>query len=106
MAAIVELRDAFEKRFATRLRDAAVSPEDAVSLRPDRWVDLFNDTFRELGKARGARIHSNRRSILMNSPRTCKVGRHATDRENLTAHVQGWCGHARFVSRRAPAMDR
>jgi hypothetical protein len=63
VAAIAELRDAFEKRFAARLRDAAGTPEGALALRPDRWVDVFVDTFRELGKARGFEIAPIRRGV-------------------------------------------
>jgi hypothetical protein len=60
---VTELRDAFERNLSSKLRDLAMSPDDVVSLRVDRWVDLVTSSFRELGKASGLEIAPIRRGV-------------------------------------------
>jgi hypothetical protein len=63
MPAIDELRDAFEKVYAERLRARVQTVEEALALRADRAVDLLHETFRELGKRRQQDVAPVRRGV-------------------------------------------
>lgn len=63
MNGAAELAAAFEHAFAKKLLEAVSTPEEALALRPDRWVDATLGAFRELGREQGREVFPIRRGV-------------------------------------------
>ena len=95
MSAILELRDAFEKRLGERLRDAASTVEEVLAWSTGRVVEAIVETLRDLGKRRGHDVAPLRRGVG-----------EIPERSRLTAAARLLSKKKRFVltwSRKKPA---
>jgi hypothetical protein len=63
VAHVHDFAAAFEKAFARKLLEAVSTPEEAVMMRPDRWVDVVLAALRDLGKERSLEVFPIRRGV-------------------------------------------